>query len=157
MSLDVQIIKQKIEEAVRKMVEAKKALNEGAKAAVLIPLLVALNAKASTATEISPSEIMSTIVWLLAAGFAVVVAAYIISMLVHKRMMDSVQSTAAAALTATQSLITTSIYYGAYERSETLRTVAAVIGIDQIRDTAIQFQARPPFGLKSINGSQKEG
>lgn len=154
MSLDVQIIRQKIEEAVRKMVEAKKALNVGAKGAALIPLIAALNAKASYHYNIPPSEIVSTIVWLLAAGFAVIVAAYIISILIHKRMIDSVQSTAAATLTATQSLIATSIYYGAYERSETLRTVASVIGIDQIRDTAIQFQDRHPFGSKSTSAPQ---
>ncbi len=156
MGVDVQLIKQKVEEAVRKMVEAKKALNEGAKGAALIPLIVAFNAKAANQTAIPNGEIVNTIVWLLAAGFAVIVAAYIISILIHKRMMDSVQSTAAATLTATQSLIATSIYYGAYERSETLRTVAAVIGIDQIRDTAIQFQNRPPFGLKSTSASQPD-
>lgn len=154
MSLDVQIIKQKIEEAVRKMLEAKKALSAGAKAAAFIPLIVALNAKASANSGISPSDIVGAIVWLLAAGFAVVVAAYIISILIHKRMMDSVQSTAAATLTATQSLIATSIYYGAYERSETLRTVAAVIGIDQIRDTALQFQDRYPFGSRNTSAPQ---
>jgi len=91
---------------------------------------------------------------LLLAGFAVIVAAYILSILTQKRTMDTVQTTIASTLAATQSLISTSVYYGAYERSEILRTVAQVIGIDQIRDTALEFQARP-FG--SRNSKQSNG
>jgi len=82
----------------------------------------------------------NVIITLLGAGFAVIVAAYIVSILIHKRMMDSVQATAAATLTATQNLISLHVYYGAYERAEFLRTIASVIGIDQVRDTALQFQ-----------------
>jgi len=91
------------------------------------------------------------VIELLIAGFAVIVAAYIISLLVHKRMMDSVQATAAATLAATQSLIALNVYYGAYERAEVLRTVASVISVDQIRDTALEFQnqrCEPPYKVE---------
>jgi len=76
---------------------------------------------------------------LLLIGFAVIVAAYIVSLLINKRTLDIVQTTAAGTLTATQNLISLHVYYGAYERSEILRTVASIIGIDQIRDTALEF------------------
>jgi len=103
------------------------------------------------------------IVSLLAAGFAVIVAAYIVSILIHKRMMDSVQATASATLVATQSLISLHTYYGAYERAEFLRTIASVIGIDQVRDTALQFQQNrmePPTVIQyqvSPPQQQKQG
>ncbi len=82
----------------------------------------------------------TAIIELLVAGFAIIVGGYVVSLLLNKRVMDSVQTTVGATLAATQSLISQSVYYGAYERAETLRTVASIIGIDQIRDTALQFQ-----------------
>lgn len=85
-------------------------------------------------------QIVDVIVWLLAAGFAVIAAAYVISLLLHKRLVDGVQTTVASTLQATVNLISTAVYYGAYERSETLRTVASIIGVDQVRDTALAFQ-----------------
>jgi len=87
---------------------------------------------------------------LLLIGFAVIVAAYIVSLLINKRTLDLIQTTSAGTLAATQNLISQHVYYGAYERSEILRTVASIIGIDQIRDTALEFaQGRqPPYTLE---------
>jgi len=104
----------------------------------------------------------SVVIDLLIAGFAVIVAAYIVSLLIHKRMMDSVQSTASATLVATQSLISLHTYYGAYERAEFLRTIASVIGIDQVRDTALTFQENrieaPPTVIQyQFSPPQKQG
>ncbi len=86
------------------------------------------------------ADVLDVVLSLLGAGFAVIVAAYIVSLLLHKRMIDGVQTTIASTLQSTVSLISTSVYYGAYERSEVLRTIASIIGIDQVRDTALTFQ-----------------
>jgi uncharacterized membrane protein len=150
MSVDIETVRQKVEDAVRKMHEVVKAIREAKpeKAAAVLALPAQASVARAQSAAVTPYEAVSIIIYLLAAGFAVLAAAYIISLLIHKRMIDAVQSAAAATFTATQALIATSIYYGAYERSETLRTVAAVIGVDQIRDTALQFQNRP-FGSRN--------
>jgi hypothetical protein len=74
------------------------------------------------------------------ALIALIAAGYGLSLLIQKRAMDSTQTVAAATLTATQSLIAQMTYYGAYERAEILRTVASIVGVDQVRDTALTFQ-----------------
>jgi len=74
------------------------------------------------------------------ALIALIAAGYGLSLLIQKRAMDSTQTVAAATLTATQSLIAQMTYYGAYERAEILRTVASIVGVDQVRDTALAFQ-----------------
>ena len=82
-------------------------------------------------------DLISTIV---IALIALIAAGYGLSLLIQKRTMDAVQTTASATLTATQTLISQMTYYGAYERGEILRTVASIVGVDQVRDTALQFQ-----------------
>jgi len=74
------------------------------------------------------------------ALIALIAAGYGLSLLIQKRAMDSTQAVAASTLTATQSLIAQMTYYGAYERAEILRTVASIVGVDQVRDTALTFQ-----------------
>jgi hypothetical protein len=74
------------------------------------------------------------------ALIALIAAGYGLSLLIQKRAMDSTQAVAASTLTATQSLIAQMTYYGAYERAEILRTVASIVGVDQVRDTALAFQ-----------------
>ena len=74
------------------------------------------------------------------ALIALIAVGYGLSLLIQKRAMDSTQAVAAATLTATQSLIAQMTYYGAYERAEILRTVASIVGVDQVRDTALAFQ-----------------
>jgi hypothetical protein len=76
------------------------------------------------------------------ALIALIATGYGLSLLIQKRAMDSTQTVAAATLTATQSLIAQMTYYGAYERAEILRTVASIVGVDQVRDTALSFQAQ---------------
>ncbi len=86
-------------------------------------------------TTIDPliAQIIIALIALIAVGYG-------LSLLVQKRTMDATQTVAAATLTATQSLISQMTYYGAYERAEILRTVASIVGVDQVRDTALAFQ-----------------
>ena len=88
------------------------------------------------------------IVQIIIACVLMAAAGYGLSLLLHKRTMDAVQTTASATLTATQSLISQMVYYGAYERAEILRTVASVIGVDQLRDTALQFQENRVYNVE---------
>jgi hypothetical protein len=86
------------------------------------------------------TTIDSIIGQIIIALIALIAAGYGLSLLIQKRAMDSTQTVAAATLTATQSLIAQMTYYGAYERAEILRTVASIVGVDQVRDTALAFQ-----------------
>jgi len=74
------------------------------------------------------------------ATIALMAAGYGLSLIIQKRTMDVTQTVAASTLGATQSLIAQMTYYGAYERAEILRTVASIVGVDQVRDTALAFQ-----------------
>jgi hypothetical protein len=78
-------------------------------------------------------QIVVAIIALMAVGYG-------LSLLLQKRTMDVTQTVAASTLAATQSLISQMTYYGAYERAEILRTVASIVGVDQVRDTALAFQ-----------------
>jgi len=42
------------------------------------------------------------------------------------------------------SLLSQYSYYGLYERSEILRTIANVVGVDMLRDTVAQIEYYPP-------------
>jgi len=84
------------------------------------------------------------------ALIALIAAGYGLSLLIQKRAMDSTQTVAAATLTATQSLIAQMTYYGAYERAEILRTIAGIVGVDQVRDTALAFQQQRLNSLYEI-------
>jgi len=74
------------------------------------------------------------------ATIALMAAGYGLSLIIQKRTMDVTQTISASTLGATQSLIAQMTYYGAYERAEILRTVASIVGVDQVRDTALAFQ-----------------
>jgi hypothetical protein len=91
-----------------------------------------------TATPTTVDPITAT-VEILVIGFLVIAVGYIVSLILQKRTLDMVQTAGSSTLAATQYLISSSIYYGAYERSETLRTIASIIGGAQIGDTALEF------------------
>jgi len=99
-------------------------------------------------------ELVSLVTSIIMALVALVAAGYGLSLLIHKRTMDAVQSTAAATLTATQALIAQMTYYGASERAEIIRTVAQVIGVDQLRDTALQFQSNRVYTIEQYPPKQ---
>jgi hypothetical protein len=94
------------------------------------------------------------------ALIALIAAGYGLSLLIQKRAMDSTQTVAAATLTATQNLIAQMTYYGAYERAEILRTVASIVGVDQVRDTALAFQQQRqlfrPYEVEYYPPQQKQ-
>jgi hypothetical protein len=89
------------------------------------------------------------------AALLILIIGYVVSVVLNKRAIDTIQTVAtaslqgvqaagAATLQATQYLISQAIYYGAYERSEALRLIGHIITADQARDTALAFQHYPP-------------
>lgn len=104
-------------------------------------------------TTVDPNIVTLIVV----TGIALLAFGYLASVFLNKRAIDTVQTVMTSTLSATQSLILQEAYYGAYERSELLRTVANVIGVDMLRDTAKEFQPTSypftpaPTGAKSTN------
>jgi hypothetical protein len=90
------------------------------------------------------------------AALLILIIGYVVSVVLNKRAIDTIQTVATASLQgvqaagsatlqATQYLISQAIYYGAYERSEAMRLIGHIITADQARDTALAFQHQPPY------------
>ena len=107
---------------------------------------------------------------IIVAALLILVTGYVVSVVLNKRAIDTIQTVAvsslqgvqaagSATLQATQYMLSLAIYYGAYERSEALRLIGHIIAADQARDTALAFQHRttseaayyPPPGAQAQN------
>jgi len=92
---------------------------------------------------------------IIVSALLILIIGYVVSVVLNKRAIDTIQTVATASLQgvqaagsatlqATQYLISQAIYYGAYERSEAMRLIGHIITADQARDTALAFQHQPP-------------
>ena len=97
----------------------------------------------------------SLIAEIVLAALLILIIGYVVSVVLNKRAIDTiqtvttaslqgVQAAGSATLQATQYLISQAIYYGAYERSEAMRLIGHIVAADQARDTALAFQHQPP-------------
>jgi len=82
-------------------------------------------------------EIVIATVLLIALG-------YFVSLILHKRVYDNLTTQLGAATTAMITTLQQYAYYGLYERSEILRTIANVVGIDILKDTVATIEHYPP-------------
>jgi hypothetical protein len=78
------------------------------------------------------------------AAVVLIVLGYFVSLILHKRTFDAVVTQLNVATTSMVSLLSQYSYYGLYERSEILRTIANVVGVDMLRDTIAQIEYYPP-------------
>jgi len=78
------------------------------------------------------------------AAVVLIVLGYFVSLILHKRTFDAVVTQLNVATTSMVSLLSQYSYYGLYERSEILRTIANVVGVDMLRDTVAQIEYYPP-------------
>jgi hypothetical protein len=72
-----------------------------------------------------------------------IVLGYFVSLILHKRTFDAVVTQLNVATTSMVSLLSQYAYYGLYERSEILRTIANVVGVDMLRDTVAEIEYYP--------------
>jgi len=77
------------------------------------------------------------------AAVLLIVLGYFVSLILHKRTFDAVVTQLNVSITSMVSLLSQYAYYGLYERSEILRTIANVVGIDMLRDTVTQIEPLP--------------
>jgi hypothetical protein len=77
------------------------------------------------------------------AAVVLIVLGYFVSLILHKRTFDAVVTQLNVSTTSMVSLLSQYAYYGLYERSEILRTIANVVGVDLLRDTVAQVQYYP--------------
>jgi len=78
------------------------------------------------------------------AAVVLIVLGYFVSLILHKRTFDAVVTQLNVSTTSMVSLLSQYAYYGLYERSEILRTIANVVGVDMLRDTVAQIEYYPP-------------
>lgn len=78
------------------------------------------------------------------AAVVLIVLGYFVSLILHKRTFDAVVTQLNVATTSMVTLLSQYSYYGLYERSEILRTIANVVGVDILRDTVAQIEYYPP-------------
>lgn len=87
---------------------------------------------------------MSTIYQIVIAAVVLIVLGYFVSLILHKRTFDAVVTQLNVSTTSMVTLLSQYAYYGLYERSEILRTIANAVGVDMLRDTVAQIQYPPP-------------
>lgn len=78
------------------------------------------------------------------AAVVLIVLGYFVSLILHKRTFDAVVTQLNVSTTSMVTLLAQYSYYGLYERSEILRTIANVVGVDMLRDTVAQIEYYPP-------------
>lgn len=83
----------------------------------------------------------SIIYEIIIAAVALIALGYIVSLFLHKRHLDAIQTTVNSTMQATVGLISVHTYYGAYERSEFLRVLSSVIGADIVTDVRREVQS----------------
>lgn len=95
---------------------------------------------------------------IIVSALLILIIGYVVSVVLNKRAIDTLQTVAVASLQgvqaagsatlqATQYLISQATYYAAYERSESLRLIGHIITADQARDTALAFQNRNVYTI----------
>ena len=86
---------------------------------------------------------MTIVFQIIIAAVVLIVLGYFVSLILHKRTFDAVVTQLNVATTSMVTLLSQYAYYGLYERSEILRTIANVVGVDLLRDTVAQVQYYP--------------
>lgn len=86
---------------------------------------------------------MALIYQIVIAAVVLIVLGYFVSLILHKRTFDAVVTQLNVATTSMVTLLSQYAYYGLYERSEILRTIANTVGIDMLRDTIAQIEYYP--------------
>ena len=89
------------------------------------------------------------------AAVVLIVLGYFVSLILHKRTFDAVVAQLNVSTTAMTTLLSQYAYYGLYERSEILRTIANVVGVDMLRDTVAQIEYYPPQAQLTIQPAVK--
>ena len=87
---------------------------------------------------------MAVVYEIVIAAVVLIVLGYFVSLILHKRTFDAVVTQLNVTTASMVSLLSQYSYYGLYERSEILRTIANVVGVDMLRDTVAQIEYYPP-------------
>lgn len=87
---------------------------------------------------------ISVVYQIVIATVVLIVLGYFVSLILHKRTFDAIVTQLNVATTSMVTLLSQYSYYGLYERSEILRTIANAVGIDMLRDTVAQIDYYPP-------------
>jgi len=88
---------------------------------------------------------MTVVYEIVIAAVVLIVLGYFVSLILHKRTFDAVVTQLNVSTTAMVTLLSQYSYYGLYERSEILRTIANAVGIDLLRDTIASVEYYPPI------------
>ena len=87
---------------------------------------------------------MAIVYEIVIVAVVLVALGYFVSLILHKRVFDQLTTQMGAATTAMITTLQQYAYYGLYERSEILRTIANVVGIDILKDTVATIEHYPP-------------
>lgn len=78
------------------------------------------------------------------AAVVLIVLGYFVSLILHKRTFDIISTQLNSSQAAMVSLLSQYAYYGLYERSEILRTIANTVGINMLQNTVMEVEHYPP-------------
>ena len=87
---------------------------------------------------------MTVVYEIVIVAVVLVALGYFVSLVLHKRVFDQLTTQMGAATTAMITTLQQYAYYGLYERSEILRTIANAVGIDILKDTVATIEHYPP-------------